>query len=121
MNRRPLYIAPDADIPDGADYVPLFVDKAVPEYPDSFANYPAVLGDVRSDRADDGGQTTVRECLLSMLIDLDKGEIEPVQITCVYTRAKGGVGWRSGGKGGATMELGALARVSGNIVKAIDD
>lgn len=80
------------------------------DYPESFANYPPTLGDRRAENAEDGSFISPREVLLELLKAIDKGETDPVQIFVCYKKNGGGVGYWSGGPGGATELLGVIER-----------
>jgi hypothetical protein len=80
------------------------------EYPESFADYPRTLGDARAERAADGRLISPRETLLELLKAIDRGETDPTQIFICYKKPCGGVGYWSGGGGGATELLGVIER-----------
>lgn len=42
-----------------------------------FADYPKSISEIKSDKTQDGGDWTPRDALISMLRDIDSGELSP--------------------------------------------
>lgn len=54
------------------------------DLPDSFADHPLSITEIRSDRTGNGAEWTPRDALISMLREIDSGRIKPVGVVvCV--------------------------------------
>jgi hypothetical protein len=52
----------------------------------SFAGYPISLNEAKASKAKNGGLWTPRDALISMLRDIDSGEIAPEQLIVLYLK-----------------------------------
>jgi hypothetical protein len=55
----------------------------VPEYPESFANYPRSLDDIKSDRSGSARDWKPRDALISMLRRIDSGDLTNLKTAVV--------------------------------------
>lgn len=57
-----------------------------PQYPESFADYPRSLADVKSDKSNAACDWKPRDLLIDMLRDLDSGKIEADAMLVIWTK-----------------------------------
>lgn len=56
---------------------------------ESFADYPETIGERRSYQASDGSQWSPRDALLSLLRDIDRGDVDPDALIVAYSEKEG--------------------------------
>lgn len=103
---------------DAPQLVPIDVDALIAaidrhvELPESFANHPASVAELRSDKSDKPGDWTPRDALIAMLRDIDSGKEAPTDLIIVWTGSVGDspdIGWRQAHTG-SIKALGMLTR-----------
>ena len=61
------------------------------DLPDSFADHPLSITEIRSDRTGRGSEWTPRDALIAMLREIDSGRIKPVgAIVCIMEEPEAG-------------------------------
>lgn len=56
----------------------------LPVAPPDFSEYPQSIADFKSERSGDGSDWSPRDVLVDVLRQIDKGEIKPDSLICIY-------------------------------------
>lgn len=51
---------------------------------ENFANHPQSVTEIKSDRSQDASEWTPRDCLICLLREIDRGEVNPTGLVIAY-------------------------------------